>query len=138
VQRNGAGVVTLKRCRVYLLLSRVLPDGFRLSGKPVTQHLIIVLNGVPRMTLQNSAGMSQRGEEVLEGRPVLSRRNQGRFFMAIAVDLEKVFRRAGCVVDFLPELEGQDWVLGAVDDEDGRGDFFQIGLRVELGVNEQA
>jgi hypothetical protein len=54
--------------------------------------------------------------------------------MARAVDLEKVFRSADGVVDLLAELEWQDGVLGAVDDEDGCSDLFQIGLRVELGV----
>ena len=58
--------------------------------------------------------------------------------MAIAIDLEKVFRSAGRIVDLLAELEGHDWVLGAVNDEDGCGDLFQIGLRVQLGVNKQA
>lgn len=58
--------------------------------------------------------------------------------MAKAVDLEKLFGSAGGVVDLLAELEGQDWVLGAVNDEDGGGNLLQIGLRVELRVNKHA
>ena len=82
--------------------------------------------------------MSQGREEGLESGSVLDGRNKGGFFVAIALDLEKIFRRAGGVVDFSAKLEGQDWVLGAMDDEDGCGDLLQTGLRVELGVNEEA
>jgi hypothetical protein len=56
----------------------------------------------------------------------LSRRNKSGFFVAIAIDLEKVFRRARCGVDLLAELERQDWVVCTVSDENGCGDFFQI------------
>ena len=70
--------------------------------------------------------MIEGREEVSEGGAVLDGRDEGGFFMAIAVDLEKVFRSASGVVDLLAELKGQDWVLGAVDDEDGCGDLFQI------------
>ena len=68
----------------------------------------------------------------MQGGPVLGGRNKGGFFMAIAADLEKVFGSEGRVVDLLAELKRQDWVLRAVDDQDGGGNFSQFGLRVEL------
>ena len=58
--------------------------------------------------------------------------------MAMPVDLEKIFVRANGVVDLSAELEGQDRVLSAMDDEDGRGDLLQKRSRVELGANEEA
>lgn len=58
--------------------------------------------------------------------------------MALAIDLEKLFRSTRGIVDLLAELEWQDWILSAVNDEDGRGNFFQIGLRVELRVHKEA
>ena len=59
--------------------------------------------------------MIEGREEVLEGGAVLHGCDEGRLFMAIAVDLEKVFGRSGGVVSLLHELEGQDWVLRAVN-----------------------
>ena len=48
-------------------------------------------------------GSSQRG-------PVLSRRNKGGFFMAIAADLKKVFGSEGRVVDLLADSQGTSGV----------------------------
>ena len=52
--------------------------------------------------------------------------------MALAVNLQKVFGRGSSVVDLLTELEEQNGVLDAMDDQDWRGDLFQLRLRVEL------
>ena len=57
--------------------------------------------------------------------------------MAIAADLKEVFGSEGRVVDLLAELEGQDWVLRAVDNQDGGSNFFELGLRIELGAHEE-
>lgn len=58
--------------------------------------------------------------------------------MTNAINLEEVFRRAGVVEHLFAELEWNDWVLGAMDDEHRSRDLLQIGFRVELSVDEEA
>ena len=43
----------------------------------------------------------------------------------------------GRVVDGLAEWEGDDTILGAVDDQDGHGGFVQARSRVELAANKE-
>lgn len=71
-------------------------------------------------------------QKPLEGRAVLGGGDQGGFFVAGGVDLEEVFGRAGGVVDVLAELKGEDGIFGAMDDQNGSGDFFESGESVEL------
>ena len=49
--------------------------------------------------------------------------DEGGFFVAVAVDLNKVFGRKGSVVDFLAESKGNDGILSAVDDQNGGVNF---------------
>ena len=49
--------------------------------------------------------------------------DEGRLFVAVAVDLKKVFGRKGSVVDFLAESKGNDGILSAVDDQNGDVNF---------------
>ncbi len=74
-----------------------------------------------------SALLANGGEKFLEGGAVLVRGDQGGFFVAVGVDLEEVFGRTGSVVDGLAEVEGDDGVLGAVDDQEGGGDLLESG-----------
>lgn len=76
-------------------------------------------------------------EEVLEGGAILCRSDQGGFLMAQAVDLQEPLVGWGRVVDGLAELEGDDTILGAVDDQDGHGGFVQARSRVELAANKE-
>ena len=77
-------------------------------------------------------------EELLEGGAVLRGGDQGGFFVAGAVDGKEGFRRAGGVVDLFAELEGDDGVLSAMDDQDGGANGLEAGSSVELRMNEQA
>ena len=80
----------------------------------------------------------QRREELLQHGAVFDGRDEGRFFVTLALNPEKVFRRARGVIHFLAEYEGQDGVVSALDDHDGNRHFFQFGNCVELGVHESA
>ena len=66
--------------------------------------------------------MVDRAEELLESGAILSRGEQGGFFVAGAVDWQEVFGKASGVVNLLTELEGHDGILGAVDDENRGAD----------------
>jgi hypothetical protein len=77
-------------------------------------------------------------QELLESAAILSWGVEGRLFVAVAVDLKEVFGREGSVVDFLPELKGNDGILIAVDDQKGGVDFLQPSLGIELPMNKKA
>jgi hypothetical protein len=62
-------------------------------------------------------------QELLESGTVLSWGDEGGLFVAIPVDLKKVFGRKRSVVDFLAELKGNDGILVAVDDQNWGVDF---------------
>ena len=49
--------------------------------------------------------------------------DEGGLFVAVAVDLKKVFGRNGSVVEFLAESKGNDGILSAVDDQNGDVNF---------------
>jgi hypothetical protein len=84
------------------------------------------------LNLLAGGGVINATEEFFEGGAVLSRGDEGGFFVAGGVDLEEVFGRAGGVVDVLAELKGEDGIFGAMDDQNGGGDFFESGEGVEL------
>jgi len=56
--------------------------------------------------------------------------------MTIACDLNEVLRRSSRVVYFLPELEGQNWILCAMNYEDWCAYSLKIRLCVKLRANE--
>jgi hypothetical protein len=62
-------------------------------------------------------------QELLESGTVFNWSDEGRLFVAVAVDLKKAFRGKGSVVDFLAESKGNDRVLSAMDDQNGGVEF---------------
>jgi hypothetical protein len=62
-------------------------------------------------------------QELLESGTVSSWCDEGGLFVAIPVDLKKVFGRKRSAVDFLAELKGNDGILVAVDDQNWGVDF---------------
>lgn len=77
-------------------------------------------------------------QELLQSRTVLGWGNEGGFFVAVAVDLEKVLGRKGFVIHFAAKLKWNNGILVAVDDQDGSMDFLQAGSRIKLSVRKQA
>ena len=60
---------------------------------------------------------SKVAQELQESGAVSSWGDEGRLFVAVTVDLKEGLGRKGSVVDFLPELKGNDRVLIAVDNQ---------------------
>ena len=58
--------------------------------------------------------------------------------MALAIDFQESLRRSSCVVDFLTELEWQDWILVAMHDKDRNIDCFEPFFSVELRMQQQS
>ena len=71
----------------------------------------------PMDSLQLMPHHSKAAQELLESGAVSSWGDEGRLFVAVTVDLKEGFGRKGSVVDFLPELKGNDRVLIAVDNQ---------------------
>ena len=62
-------------------------------------------------------------QKLLQSRTVLSWGNEGRFFVAITVDSEKVLGRKGFLIHFAAKLKWNNGILAAMDDQDGSVDF---------------
>ena len=59
----------------------------------------------------------QRRDEFVQGLAILVRRNDRRFLMALILNFEKALWFRGSLVNCLPELECNHWILSAVDHE---------------------
>jgi len=55
-------------------------------------------------------------QKLLESRTVLSWGNEGGFFVAVTVDLEKVLGRKGFLIHFPAKLKRNNGILAAVED----------------------
>lgn len=65
-------------------------------------------------------------EKLAERRVELLGSNFRRTFMAGAFNRKELFRLTRGTVNVLAELERQNWIFGAVNDKNGRGDSLQL------------
>ena len=77
----------------------------------------------PMDLLQLMPRHSKVAQELQESGAVSSWGDEGRLFVAVTVDLKEGLGRKGSVVDFPPELRGNDRILVAVDDQNRGVDF---------------
>src|SRR6267154_1226449 len=61
----------------------------------------------------------------------------GSLFEALAIDFQEGLGRSSRVVDFLAELEWQDWISIAMHDKDRNIDCFEPFFSVELRMQQQ-
>lgn len=78
------------------------------------------------MRIPHSRICSYRREKRPKSGTIFDRGNLRRLLVALAFNVEKLFRRASRCIHFLAELEPQNWIVNAVNDKDGRHDFLQI------------